>query len=107
MKSKYVRIPDKYRNLRTAQLETLIRATGDPDGERVITEMTEYAATSTCRGCARRKVDATMRVWMTLRDERLRAAPEPEPAPEPAPEPEPVPEPDPEPIETETEEDEI
>ena len=105
MKSKYVRIPDKYRNLRTAQLETLIRATGDPDGERVITEMTEYAATSTCRGCARRKVDATMRVWLTLRDERLRAAPEPDPVVAEAVEPEP--EPDPEPIETETEKDEI
>ena len=70
MKSKYVRIPDKYRNLTWDQLCDLVRATGEPEGQRHIDEMTEYMATCSCRGCARRKATATLRVWLTVRDER-------------------------------------
>ena len=70
MRSNYVRIPERYRNLNWDQLCALVQATGDPDGQKHIDEMVEYMATCSCRGCARRKATATLRVWLTVRDER-------------------------------------
>lgn len=95
MKSRYVRIPERYRNLTWDELCAIVAATGEPDGQKQIDEMAEYMATCSCRGCARRKATATLRVWLTVRDERpavseavqdpvaIVADPEPEPEPEP------------------------